>query len=185
MVPALPTDGDEWLSASSRRDLPNGIELEWKRGKAWPVAHASVGRARQLADAALMDWWPVSSLRRDVRSCVSELVTNAVQHPEYLPDSTCQSCTVTLRLRYLPKSFLIVEVDDWDRRPPRRPADAWHVDVTDPESVPTSGRGLFLVDMFADGRDWWPWRIGGKTVRCWWNLKSRGLAGPFTARPDP
>ncbi|WP_436786661.1 ATP-binding protein [Yinghuangia sp. YIM S10712] len=184
MAQASPTD-DDWLSAAMRRDLRSGIELEWKREKTWPVQKASVSRARQLVDGALIDWWPVSSLRRDVRLCVSELVTNAVQHPEYLPEGACRSCTVTLRLRYRPKSFLIVEVDDWDRRPPRWPAGAPEVNAADPDSLPTSGRGLFLVDVFADGRDWRPWHLGGKTVRCWWNLTARGLATAFTARSNP
>jgi anti-sigma regulatory factor (Ser/Thr protein kinase) len=172
-------DGLDWLTPT-RTDHRRGIHLDYMRDVTWAVHPSTAKRARLLAAAALIDW-QLLDLLGDVRLCVSELVTNAIQHPQWPEGVVCASCFVTVRLRFDPKQYVSVEVEDSDPRPP-----AW----SDPESVPDAaedhGRGLWLVQHFSDGHDVWPRLAGGKTVRCWWDLPARGLAGPhrmFSGHP--
>lgn len=166
-------DGLDWLTPT-RTDHARGISMDYTRDLTWLVEPSMVKQARMLAAAALMDW-QLLELTDDVRLCVSELVTNAVMHPER-PEDAVWSWFVTVRIRFDPQHAVMVEVEDGDPRPP----DWW----MDPEKRPNAedphGRGLWLVQNLSDGCDVWPSMRGekltGKTVRCWWDLKARGLA---------
>jgi serine/threonine-protein kinase RsbW len=172
-------DGLDWLTPT-RTDHDRGISLDYVRDMSWAVHPSTVERARLLAAAALMDW-QLLDLLGDVRLCVSELVTNAIRHPQWPEDLACASCFVTVRLRFDPQAFVSVEVEDPDSRPP-----AWPNPGTFPDTEENHGRGLWLVQNFSDGQDVWPRPLGGKTVRCWWNLQARELARPhrmFSGHP--
>ncbi|WTX00550.1 ATP-binding protein [Streptomycetaceae bacterium NBC_01309] len=171
-----------WLSAT-RTDLPDRIELEWSREKAWAAEPSAVGRARQLAWAACIDW-RLPELSADVQLCVSELVANAVDHarPPHA-ESACGPWLVTLRLRFSPLRYVQIEVDDGDPKPPRTPEGSTQ-SMPDDNDLKSRGRGLILVANFADGLDWYARStLGGKTVLCWFDLAARGLARRFRLRP--
>lgn len=175
-------DGLDWL-VPLRTDHPRGIYLEWERDKSWPVEPETVYCARMLTAAALMDW-QMLDLLDEVRLCTSELVTNAVIHAEWPADRPWES--VTVRIRFDPQRYVVLEVEDGDSRPlvwpvPEEvpgPEEPFDLDAV-LDQLDSSGRGLVMVQRWSDGHDEWPALLGGKIVRCWWDLQARGLAGPF------
>jgi anti-sigma regulatory factor (Ser/Thr protein kinase) len=97
----------------------------------------------------------------DVALCVSELVSNAVEHA-VASGNPLVPHQVVLGLRYFASSCLFVEVGDCDPRPPLLPAPAADDDPLDLLAV--SGRGLVIVGELADAV-WWTRRAaGGKYV---------------------
>src|SRR5262249_9807832 len=80
------------------------------RGDVLPLTPASVRTARLLATAALADWglWPWD----DLVTCVSELVSNAVEHT--MPPAAGVDRRVSVGLRLWHGSKLFVEVGDDD-----------------------------------------------------------------------
>ena len=94
----------------------------------------SVGQARTFATETLTEWGLLGRAE-DIRLCVSELATNALVH------GTVGDCGFLVRLD-ADEEGVRLEVHDSRRRHPqaRQAAD------TD-----TSGRGLILVNVLADG----------------------------------
>ncbi|MFJ6013033.1 ATP-binding protein [Streptomyces sp. NPDC092952] len=122
-----------------------------RKDKAIPEARTFVGDT--------LDQWglPLTARRDDILLCVSELATNAVRH-------------ATAGQRFLVRiredgELLRIEVLDKSRRRPR---------VRTPNSDESSGRGLLLVDAFAD--------LWGGSTRS--PLAAR-LCGPKSASPAP
>ncbi|UGQ09367.1 ATP-binding protein [Yinghuangia sp. ASG 101] len=139
---------------------------------------SAAGCARDLASAALADWG-LSVLADDVRLCASELVGNAIVHPNWPVDVVCTSCRVTLRVALFAGGWLTLEVDDGDPGTPRMP----DLGAAVPDTESNCGRGLWLVSVLADGLDWWAHPIGGKTVRAWFDLRRRDVRHRFGAEP--
>ncbi|WP_424861411.1 ATP-binding protein [Streptomyces sp. MMS24-I29] len=94
----------------------------------------AIPEARTFVGDTLDQWGlPLTARRDDILLCVSELATNAVRH-------------ATAGQRFLVRiredgELLRIEVLDKSRRRPR---------VRTPNSDESSGRGLLLVDAFAD-----------------------------------
>ncbi|UGQ14188.1 ATP-binding protein [Yinghuangia sp. ASG 101] len=164
MTGAFAALGESNWTTESRRSVQGGYEL---RAKTWPVAPSSVRDARNLAWAAVEDWG-LSPLADAIELCTSELASNAVRHA--VP---CVSCRVAVRVYLFPGRFVTVEVDDSD---PSRPVLPMVTPGDVPDTSLLSGRGLWLVSREADGLDWWPRPLDGKTVRCWFDLRRYGIA---------
>lgn len=176
VVEANRRDGWEWL-APEVTHTERGVSLDYLREMTWPVDPSTVERGRLLALGGLLDW-QLPGLVHDVRLCVSELLSNAIEHAAWPQEfGVCASCTVTVRLRYYPARWVVVEVDDGDPRPP-----VWPDPERYPDPTESRGRGLWLVQQFADGYDTlprWSGVVPGKSVRCWWDLEARGLTSTY------
>ncbi|NJQ03487.1 ATP-binding protein [Streptomyces zingiberis] len=133
-------------------------------------APSSVGTARRAVADALREWG-LSPLAEDVTLCVSELVSNAVEHTA--PRGRTGRGAVAVALRAWP-TWLFLEVSDEDPRPPS-PATgvalAHDLSAELPDSpLADRGRGLFIVTCLADAT-WWARRAeGGKSVFCRFDL---------------
>jgi anti-sigma regulatory factor (Ser/Thr protein kinase) len=109
----------------------------------YPRAPESVAKARDTVRKALAEWG-ISALTDDVVLCVSEAVTNAVQHA-HTPIRT-----VAL-VAWHSGSTLHVEVIDGDRHRPRRtvPPETWPAAAPGQGRLRDTGRGIFLISQLA------------------------------------
>ncbi|WP_165985443.1 ATP-binding protein [Streptomyces sp. YIM 98790] len=131
--------------------------------------------ARRMARETAADWG-LAHLAGDMALCVSELVGNAVLHatPDGRSTSAPGDRLITVAFRAWPK-WLFIEVSDEDSTPPMLPVgELIHpgTPATEPDDLlPDSGRGLFLVQTFANSVWWAPRDDGGKSVFCRFDLK--------------
>ncbi|QIK08178.1 ATP-binding protein [Streptomyces sp. ID38640] len=110
----------------------------------------SVRRARGFAVRTLADWG-LEERADDVRLCVSELATNAVEHGT----GCCHGFSVTMTAE---DDAVRVEVHHHGHRRPR---------LRHPTDDEVSGRGLRIVDMLSDD---WGWEERGGAGKVVWSL---------------
>ncbi|MFF3850106.1 ATP-binding protein [Streptomyces sp. NPDC002328] len=139
---------------------------------ALPARFEAVREARQFTRRTLGQW-DVGDHFDDVCLVVSELVTNALRHglshedsprvPE--PRRPEQSPPVRLHLMRWTGRLVCAVRDPSRESPLPREADDFSAE---------SGRGLFLVDSFADGWGWHPLsgNLGGKVVWALFRLRT-------------
>ncbi|MFI5662754.1 ATP-binding protein [Streptomyces sp. NPDC051684] len=147
------TDGSTMLEPLSelRRGLPpvDPSAVSSTASCALPARYEAVRCAREFSCRALADW---EALERfdDICLVVSELVTNALRHG--LPADTPhgQDPPVRLHLMHWSSRVVCAVRDPSDDSPV-----AQEVDI-DADFSAESGRGLFLVDSFADSWGWHP-----------------------------
>ena len=125
---------------------------------ALPARYEAVREARGFTRRTL-DQWDIGDRFDDVCLVVSELVTNALRHA--LPAGAVRSAEPTpcVRLHLLRwTERLVCAVRD--------PSQDTPVERETEDFSAESGRGLFLVDSFADGWGWPPLAgtLGGKVV---------------------
>jgi anti-sigma regulatory factor (Ser/Thr protein kinase) len=135
---------------------------------ALPARLEAVREARQFARRTLGQW-DVGDRFDDICLVVSELVTNALRHG-LSPDATpCaageQHPPVRLHLMRWTERLVCAVRDPSHDSPLPREADDFAAE---------SGRGLFLVDSFADGWGWHPLAggLGGKVVWALFRLRT-------------
>ncbi|WP_406312278.1 ATP-binding protein [Streptomyces sp. NBC_00114] len=139
---------------------------------ALPARYEAVGEARRFTRRTL-DQWDMGDRFDDVCLVVSELVTNSLRHG--LPaGSLCtveQGPPVRLHLMRWTERLVCAVRDPSHASPVAREADDFSAE---------SGRGLFLVDSFADSWGWHPMAgtLGGKVVWALFRL-------PHTPQPLP
>ncbi|QBJ91650.1 ATP-binding protein [Streptomyces seoulensis] len=126
---------------------------------ALPARYEAVGEARNFTRSTLGPW-DVGDRFDDIALVVSELVTNALRHalPAELPPGAGQSAPVRLHLLRWTGRLVCAVRDPSDESPvPRETEDDFSAE---------SGRGLLLVESFADGWGWHPASggAGGKLV---------------------
>jgi anti-sigma regulatory factor (Ser/Thr protein kinase) len=139
-----------------------------------PVDAPDTGRAAREMVAVTLTAWQLPHLADDVRSCVSELVSNVKAHA--IPDdrSPLRQPVLTVTLRLWP-GWLFVDVADEDSTAPTLPPGepfAPELAADLPEALlPDHGRGLRIVGMLADHVWWAPRQDGtGKHVFCRFSL---------------
>ncbi|MEU9102574.1 ATP-binding protein [Streptomyces sp. NPDC048361] len=123
---------------------------------ALPARFEAVGGARKFTRSTLTQW-DLAECFDDVALVVSELVTNALRHA--LPADTPRETEVPVRLHLMRwTSRLVCAVRD--------PSDDSPVERERDDFGAESGRGLFLVESFADSWGWHPLTgaVGGKVV---------------------
>ncbi len=126
--------------------------------------YEAVREARQFTRKTL-DQWGVDDRSDDVCLVVSELVTNALRHglpslPEPRTPGLCppeRGAAVRLHLMRWTGRLVCAVRDPGEDSPVARDTEDFSAE---------SGRGLFLVDSFADGWGWHPLAgtLGGKVV---------------------
>ncbi|MFB7780905.1 ATP-binding protein [Streptomyces bauhiniae] len=126
---------------------------------ALPARYEAVREARNFTRSTLGSW-DVGDRFDDIALVVSELVTNALRHalPAEPPSSAGQSAPVRLHLLRWTGRLVCAVRDPSDESPvPRETEDDFSAE---------SGRGLLLVESFADGWGWHPasGEAGGKLV---------------------
>ncbi|MBJ7906792.1 ATP-binding protein [Streptomyces sp. DSM 110735] len=129
---------------------------------ALPARYEAVREARRFTRATL-EPWDVGERSEDIALVVSELVTNALRHA--LPgegvdgsaDGAAGASPVRLHLMRWPGRLVCAVRDPSHDTPVPRESDDFSAE---------SGRGLFLVDSFADGWGWHPLAgaLNGKMV---------------------
>ncbi|MGW4495067.1 ATP-binding protein [Streptomyces sp. NPDC004376] len=129
---------------------------------ALPARYEAVREARRFTRATL-EPWDVGERSEDIALVVSELVTNALRHA--LPgegvdggaEGAAGSSPVRLHLMRWPGRLVCAVRDPSHDTPVPRESDDFSAE---------SGRGLFLVDSFADGWGWHPLAgaLNGKMV---------------------
>lgn len=134
---------------------------------ALPARYEAVGEARRFTRGTL-DRWDVGDRFDDIALVVSELVTNALRHA--LPaDAVGAEHAPSVRLHMMRwTGRLVCAVRDPSHETPTpRDSDDFSAE---------SGRGLFLVDSFADSWGWHPLAgtLDGKVV---WAMFRLGTAG--------
>ncbi|WP_329219866.1 ATP-binding protein [Streptomyces sp. NBC_01485] len=144
---------------------------------ALPARFEAVREARQFTKRTLDQWDDVADCFDDVCLVVSELVTNALRHGLSSDDSTRnQHPPVRLHLmRWTGRLVCAVRDPSRDSPLPRESEDF----------SAESGRGLFLVDSFADSWGWHPLSssLGGKVVWALFRLPApHGPHGPRSPR---
>ncbi|MFI2436530.1 ATP-binding protein [Streptomyces sp. NPDC018693] len=134
---------------------------------ALPARFEAVREARQFTRRTL-DQWDVGDRFDDICLVVSELVTNALRHGLSSGPAPCASelnPAVRLHLMRWTGRLVCAVRDPSDDSPVTRDADDFSAE---------SGRGLFLVDSFADGWGWHPLAgsLGGKVVWALFRLRT-------------
>ncbi|MFG2883771.1 ATP-binding protein [Streptomyces sp. NPDC048297] len=125
---------------------------------ALPARYEAVGDARRFTRDTL-ERWDVGDHFDDICLVVSELVTNALRHA--LPDGTARGAEdpprVRLHLMRWTGRLVCAVRDPSNETPVPRDSDDFSAE---------SGRGLFLVDSFADSWGWHPLAgtLSGKVV---------------------
>ncbi|MFC9927310.1 ATP-binding protein [Streptomyces sp. NPDC127190] len=121
-----------------------------------PARYEAVREARHFTRGTL-DQWDVGDRFDDICLVVSELVTNALRHA--LPDAagTEQQSSVRLHLMRWAERLVCAVRDPSHETPVPGDSDDFSAE---------SGRGLFLVDSFADSWGWHPLAgtLDGKVV---------------------
>ncbi|MCX4764003.1 ATP-binding protein [Streptomyces sp. NBC_01275] len=126
---------------------------------ALPAGLEAVREARQFARRTLGQW-DVGDRFDDICLVVSELVTNALRHglsPDAAPCMTDEHPAVRLHLMRWTERLVCAVRDPSRDSPVARETEDFSAE---------SGRGLFLVDSFADSWGWHPLSgsLGGKVV---------------------
>ncbi|MGW2705751.1 ATP-binding protein [Streptomyces sp. NPDC001340] len=141
---------------------------------ALPARYEAVREARRFTRGTL-DQWDVGDRFDDICLVVSELVTNALRHglplPHHRPsDSADAACSehepsVRLHLMRWAERLVCAVRDPSHETPVPRDSDDFSAE---------SGRGLFLVDSFADSWGWHPLAgsIDGKVVWALFRLRT-------------
>ncbi|MEV6053356.1 ATP-binding protein [Streptomyces sp. NPDC052107] len=134
---------------------------------ALPARYEAVREARRFTRGTL-DQWDVGDRFDDICLVVSELVTNALRHG--LPsDVACpeHASSVRLHLMRWTERLVCAVRDPSHETPVPRDSDDFSAE---------SGRGLFLVDSFADSWGWHPLAgtLHGKVVWALFRLQSAG-----------
>ncbi|WP_434091319.1 ATP-binding protein [Streptomyces bluensis] len=115
---------------------------------ALPARYEAVREARQFTRGTL-NQWDVGDRFDDVCLVVSELVTNALRHglPANIPRTVGQEAPVRLHLMRWTERLVCAVRDPSHETPVARETEDFAAE---------SGRGLFLVDSFADSWGWHP-----------------------------
>jgi anti-sigma regulatory factor (Ser/Thr protein kinase) len=135
---------------------------------ALPARYEAVGEARRFTRDTL-DKWDAGDRFDDICLVVSELVTNALRHALPTDQGRCgeQSASVRLHLMRWTERLVCAVRDPSHESPVPRDSDDFSAE---------SGRGLFLVDSFADGWGWHPLAgtLDGKVVWAMFRLRPAG-----------
>ncbi|MBC9717891.1 ATP-binding protein [Streptomyces sp. TRM66268-LWL] len=126
---------------------------------ALPARYEAVRGARQFTRSTLTEW-QLDDRFDDVALVVSELVTNALRHA--LPADTVRDDAAPVRLHLMRwSSRLVCAVRDPSQESPVSREEEAYEDFS-----AECGRGLFLVESFADSWGWHPLAgtLGGKVV---------------------
>jgi len=158
-VPRMGTNGSTMLEPL-RQGLPplDPAAVSNAASCALPARYEAVREAR-LFTRRTLDQWDIGDRFDDVCLVVSELVTNSLRHG--LPAGTLctaeQSPPVRLHLMRWTARLVCAVRDPSHATPAPREPDDFSAE---------SGRGLFLVDSFADSWGWHPMAgtLGGKVV---------------------
>ncbi|MFD3929002.1 ATP-binding protein [Streptomyces sp. NPDC058614] len=141
---------------------------------ALPARYEAVREARQFTRRTL-DQWDVGDRFDDVCLVVSELVTNALRHalPSDKPRVDDQGPPVRLHLMRWTERLVCAVRDPSHDSPVAGDSEDFSAE---------SGRGLFLVDSFADSWGWHPLAgtLSGKVVWALFRLPSTPGATPAT-----
>ncbi|WP_244451787.1 ATP-binding protein [Streptomyces seoulensis] len=134
---------------------------------ALPARYDAVREARRFTRSTL-EHWDVGDRFDDIALVVSELVTNALRHalPAEPQAGSAQAPPVRLHLLRWTGRLVCAVRDPSDETPvPRETEDDFSAE---------SGRGLLLVESFADGWGWHPVAggVSGKLVWALFRLKS-------------
>ncbi|MGW1917170.1 ATP-binding protein [Streptomyces sp. NPDC002076] len=134
---------------------------------ALPARYEAVREARRFTRGTL-DQWDVADRFDDICLVVSELVTNALRHG--LPsEAACPERAPAVRLHLMrwTERLVCAVRDPSHETPAPRDSDDFSAE---------SGRGLFLVDSFADSWGWHPLAgtLHGKVVWALFRLESAG-----------
>ncbi|MGI5456727.1 ATP-binding protein [Streptomyces sp. CA-249302] len=125
---------------------------------ALPARYEAVREAR-LFTRRTLDQWDMGDRFDDICLVVSELVTNALRHalPAGAVCTVEQTPSVRLHLMRWTERLVCAVRDPSQESPVERETEDFSAE---------SGRGLFLVDSFADGWGWHPLAgtLGGKVV---------------------
>lgn len=149
-------EAQEWLSTLSQgerwHDLHTGPVRPAPQTVSVGLAAVpeSVKEARDFALGVLASWG-LAAMHDEVRLVISELVTNALR---YSAGYTGGSTPIRLSLLRTGGRLTCAVADPCDRIPVYR----------QPDSASQSGRGLHLVDAFADSWSWAPLSSRGKVV---------------------
>lgn len=158
-VPRMGTNGSTMLEPL-RQGLPplDPAAVSNAATCALPARYEAVREAR-LFTRRTLDQWDVGERFDDVCLVVSELVTNALRHalPAGAVCSAEQVPLVRLHLMRWTERLVCAVRDPSQDSPVEREAEDFSAE---------SGRGLFLVDSFADGWGWHPLAgtLSGKVV---------------------
>jgi anti-sigma regulatory factor (Ser/Thr protein kinase) len=143
---------------------------------ALPARYEAVREARQFTRCTLGQW-DIGDRFDDVCLVVSELVTNALRHglPSDTPRIPAQDPPVRLHLMRWTERLVCVVRDPSHDNPVARDSEDFSAE---------SGRGLFLVDSFADSWGWHPLvgTLSGKVVWALFQLSQE--PGASLARPS-
>ncbi|MGV9884003.1 ATP-binding protein [Streptomyces sp. NPDC003006] len=137
------------MDANAPKCVAKAAVVQPPRARAFSTGPASVAQARRFVLDALCDW-KLGDRHDDLRVCVSELATNAVEHGD-----TPAGYEFLVRLAY-DNARLRLEVCDHGPGVP----EARHATADD-----TNGRGLLLVAALAD--DWGTTAQDGRGKTVW------------------
>lgn len=144
---------------------------------ALPARYEAVREARQFTRGTLGQW-EIGDRFDDVCLVVSELVTNALRHglPANTPRARGQEPPVRLHLMRWTERLVCAVRDPSHDTPVARETDDFSAE---------SGRGLFLVDSFADSWGWHPLAgaLSGKVVWALFRLHTEPC-GPLMELAD-
>ncbi|WP_333775467.1 ATP-binding protein [Streptomyces sp. IBSBF 3136] len=134
---------------------------------ALPARYEAVREARRFTRGTL-DRWDVGDRFDDICLVVSELVTNALRHALPAEAVGCEhAASVRLHLMRWTERLVCAVRDPSHETPTPRDSDDFSAE---------SGRGLFLVDSFADSWGWHPLAgtLDGKVVWAMFRLGTTG-----------